>query len=74
MIQNFQKQKIKLRKDPIKFQKIKNTYNKASNQFFLNNRPPKSGNSDSKYNLEIFKTKIKLKKGPLKFQKIKNIY
>ena len=36
--------------------------------------PPKSGNSDSKYNLKFSKNKIKLKKGPLKFQKIINIY
>ena len=37
--------------------------------------PPKSGNSDSKYNFKIFKTKNQTKKmGPRKFQKVKNIY
>ena len=42
---------------------------------FYKTDPPKSGNSDSKYNLKIFKNKkIKLKKDPLKFQKIKNTY
>ena len=59
MIQNtiskLSKPKIKLKKDPLKFQKIKNIYTEASNQKFYKTDPPKSGNSDSKYNFEIFK-------------------
>ena len=37
------------------FQKVKNRYKEASNKKVLENRPPKSGNSDSKHNFEIFK-------------------
>ena len=33
--QNFQKPKVKLKKDPLKFQKIKNIYKEASNQKVL---------------------------------------
>ena len=33
--QNFQKPKMKLKKDPLKFQKIKNIYKDASNQKVL---------------------------------------
>ena len=33
-------QKIKLKKDPLKFQKIKNIYKEASNKKVLQNRPP----------------------------------
>ena len=47
--------KIKLKKDPLKFQKVKSIYKEASNQKVLENRPPKSGNSDAKYKFEIFK-------------------
>merc|ERR1711984_17878 len=48
--------KIKLKKDPLKFQKIKNIYKEASNQKVIENRPPpKSGNYDAKYKIEIFK-------------------
>ena len=49
------KTKNQSKKDPLNFQKIKYTYKQASNQNFLLNRPPKSGNFDSKYNFEIFK-------------------
>ena len=56
--QNFQVPKIKLKKDPLKFQKIKNTCEEATSQNFLENRPPKSGYFDSKLNFSIFKTKI----------------
>ena len=57
--------KIKLKKDPLKFQKIKNIYKEASNQEFYKTDPPKSDNSDSQYNLEIFKNqKSDLEKTP----------
>ena len=46
---------MKLKKDSLKFQKIKNIYKEASNQIFLEKRPPKSGNSDAKYKFKIFK-------------------
>ena len=46
---------MKLKKDPLKFQKIKNIYKEASNQKVLEKRPTKSRNSDSKYNFNIFK-------------------
>ena len=48
---------MKLKKDPLKFQKIKNRYKEPSNKKNTENRPPKSGHSDSKYNFEIFKSK-----------------
>ena len=43
-------------------------------KIFFKTGPTKSGNSDTKYNLEIFKTKNENKKDPLKLKKIKNIY
>ena len=46
---------MKLKKDTLKFKKIKNIYKEASNQKVLEKRPPKSGNSDVKYKFEIFK-------------------
>ena len=36
----------------------------------VENRPLKSGNSDSKYNFEIFKTKNQTQKRPLNFLKV----
>merc|ERR1712089_58147 len=54
-ISKFSKPKFKLKKDPLKFQKIKNIYKEASNQKVLKTDPPKNGNSDSKYNFGIFK-------------------
>ena len=47
---------MKLKKDPLKFQKIQNRYKGSSNKKIIENRPPKSGHSDSKYNFEIFKS------------------
>ena len=41
---------------------------------FYKTYPYKSGNSDSKYNFEIFKNQNQTKNDALKFQKIKNIY
>ena len=62
---NFQKPKIKLKKDPLIFQKIKNIKKEASNEKVLKNKPPKNGNYDSKYNFEIFKNqKSNSKKTP----------
>ena len=44
-------------------------------QKFHKTDPPKSGNSNSKYNFKkILKTKNQTQKGPLKFPKVKNIY
>ena len=54
----------------------KNTYKEYSNEKVVENRPPKSGHSDSQYNFEK-KKKSKLKKDPLKFKKLltnKNTY
>merc|ERR1711867_404925 len=39
--QNFQKPKIKLKKDPLKFQKIKNIYKEAFNEIFFIKQTPK---------------------------------
>ena len=39
------------------FQKHKNSYKEQSNQKVIENRHPKSGYSDTKYNFKIFKTK-----------------
>ena len=79
LIQNkkskFSKNKNQTQNNPLKFLKIKNIYKEASNQKVSYNRPPKSGNFDSKYSFEIFnKQKSNSKKAPLKFQKIKNLY
>ena len=51
----FSKTKNLTKKDPLKFQKVKNIYKEASNQKVIENRPPKSRNSDAKYKFEIFK-------------------
>ena len=48
---------MKLKKDPLKFKKIQNSYKEYSNQKVIEYRPPKSGLSDSKYNFKIFKNK-----------------
>ena len=60
---------MKLKKDPLKFQKIKNIYKEASNQKVLENRPPKSGNSNSEYNFKIFKNQKFNSKRPSKVSK-----
>ena len=56
-ISKFSKTKNKTKKRPFKVTKNKNIYKEASNKKVIENRPPpkKSGNSDSKYNFEIFK-------------------
>ena len=41
---------------------------------FYKTDTPKSGNSDSKYNIENFKNQKSNEKKPRKFEKIKNIY
>ena len=64
-ISKFSKTKNQTKKDPLNFQNIKNISNEALNQKLLKYRPPKSGNSDSKYNFKIFKTqKSNSKKAP----------
>ena len=53
----------------------KNSYKETSNKKIIENRPPKSGHSDAKYNFETFRNKkMKLKNYHLKFQKVKNRY
>ena len=54
-ISNFQKPKIKLKKDPLKFQKIKTYIRRPQIKKFYKTDPPKRGNFDSKYYFEIFK-------------------
>ena len=41
---------------------------------FYKTDPPKSGNSDSKYNFQIFKNKNQTQKRPPKFSKYQKIY
>ena len=65
---------MKLKKGPLKFQKIKNSYNEHSNQKVIENRPPKSGYSDSLSNFKIFKSPNKTQKRPPKISKNKNSY
>ena len=48
---------MKLKKDTLKFQKIKNIYKEALNQKLIENRPPKSGNSDAKSIAKFSKVK-----------------
>merc|ERR1712030_290395 len=70
---NFQKPKIKLKKDPLKFQKIKKYIRRLEIKKFYKTDPPKVGiliqNTISKFS----KTKNKTQKRPPKIQKIKNI-
>ena len=62
---NFQKQKNKRKKDTLKLQKIKNIYKEAQIKKFYKTDSTKSGNSDSKNNIEIFKNqKSNSKKTP----------
>ena len=71
-ILKFDMSKIKPKKDPLNFPKIKNRYKEHSNKKNLENRPPKCWHSDSKFNFKIFKSKKKLlKKDPLRFKKSK---
>ena len=51
---NFQKPKIKLKNGPLKFKKIKTYIRRPQIKKFYK-ADPKSGNSDLKYNFEIFK-------------------
>ena len=64
----FSKTKNQTRKRPPKVPKIKKIYKEASNPKVFQNRPPKSGNSDSKYNFKI-KKKQKLNSKVSKNQK-----
>ena len=53
---NFQKPKIKLRKDPLKLKKIKTYVRRPQIKRFYKTTPPKkNGNSDSKYNFIVMK-------------------
>ena len=56
---NFQKPKIKLRKDPPKFQKIKTCIRRLQIKKFYKTNPPKNGNFDSKYNFIVMKRGLK---------------
>merc|ERR1712101_92350 len=71
---NFQKPKIKLKKDPLKFQKLKTYIRRPQIKKFYKTGPPKVGiliqNTISKFS----KTKNLTQKEPQKLQKIKNIY
>ncbi len=48
---------MKLKKDSLKFQKVKNRYEECSNKKVIENTPSKSRHSDSRSNFEIFKNK-----------------
>ena len=73
-ISKFSKTKNQPKKD-LKLKKSKAYIRRPQIKRFYITHPTKSGNSDSKYNFEIFiKPKIKIKKDPLNFQNIKNLY
>ena len=68
-ISKFSKTKIQtlksLKIDPLNLKQIKNIYKEAKIKMFYKTDPPKSGNSDSKYNFKIFKNqKSNSKKTP----------
>ena len=66
---------MKLKKDPLKFQKIQNSYKEYSNKKKLENRPPQKWAFWFQIQFRNFqKSKMKLKKDPLKFKKIQNRY
>merc|ERR1712089_101823 len=69
---NFQKPKIKLKKAPLKFQKLKTYIRRPQIKKFYKTGPPKVGiliqNTISKFS----KTKNLTQKDPQKLQKIKN--
>merc|ERR1712208_26026 len=56
-ISKFSKTKNLTQKDPQKLQKLKTYMRRPQIKKFYKRHPPKSGNSDSKYTLEIFKNK-----------------
>ena len=68
-ISKFPKPKVKLKKDPLKFQKIKNIYKEASNKKIYKTDPPKVGimiqNTISKFS----KTENQTQKRPPKVPK-----
>merc|ERR1712089_53510 len=73
-ISKFSKTKNQTKKDLLYYKKSKTYIRRPQLKKFHKTDPPKSGDSDSKYNLEIFKNQKSNLKNPLKFQKIKNIY
>ena len=60
------KPKVELKKDPLKFQKIKKNIRRPQIKKFYKTDPPKYGNSDSRYNFEIFKNINQTQKSPKK--------
>ena len=71
ILQNFQNSKIKFKKDPLKFQKHKNSYKEQSNQKVIENRPPPPKKWVFWFQIQFQNfqnSKTKLKKDPLKMK------
>merc|ERR1712089_8868 len=72
--QNFQKPKIKLKKDTLKFQKLKTYIRRPQIKKFYKTGPPKVGILIQNTILKFSKTKNLTQKDPQKLQKIKKQY
>ena len=70
-ISKFSKTKNLTQKRPPKVKKNQNIYKAAINQKVYKTEPPKSGNSNSKYNFESFKNQKSNSKKTLKVKKSK---
>ena len=57
--------KVKLKKDPLMFGKVKNTYEEVSRKNFIDNRLIKNGQSNSTCNFKFSNLENKFKKTPL---------
>merc|ERR1712030_70756 len=71
---NFQKSKIKLKKDPLKFQKIQNSYKENSIKKVRKEPPPKVGILILDPISKFSKIENETQKVPLKLKKIQNRY
>merc|ERR1712030_23813 len=71
---NFQKPKIKLKKDPLKFQKLKTYIRRPQIKKFYKTGPPKVGIVIQNTILKFSNTKNLTQKDPQKLQKNENIY
>merc|ERR1712101_38110 len=71
---NFQKPKIKLKKDPLKFQKLKTYIRRPQIKKFYKTGPPKVGIVIQNTILKFSNTKNLTQKDPQKLPKNENIY
>ena len=56
--------KVKLKKDPLTFEKVKNIYEEVSRKNFIDNKLIKNGQSNSTFNFKFSNLENKFKKTP----------